>query len=68
MKSNFSEIWSILWIYKRTSWSRKLIKPVAITGFPIQTYQANQCCSSHESEENSIPEYASANGLTVEFP
>jgi hypothetical protein len=44
---------------KHTSCIKKLINPVAIIGFPIHTYHATHCCSSHESEEKSVPAYSS---------
>jgi hypothetical protein len=40
-----------------TSWSKKLIKPVATMGLPIQIYQATHCFSIHEREEKSVPAY-----------
>lgn len=51
-----------------TSCSKKLIKPVAMTGLPIETYQFTHWCSSHDSDVKSVPEYSSARwSTTVEF-
>lgn len=38
---------------------RKLIKPVAIIGLPIQRYHAAHCCSPHDRAEKSVPAYSS---------
>jgi hypothetical protein len=40
--------------------SKKLIRPVAMTGFPIQMYQSIHALSRKLSEERSVPLYRSA--------
>ncbi len=39
---------------RSTSCNKKLINPVAMIGFPIQTYQAAHCCSSQFRDWRSV--------------
>lgn len=50
-----------------TSWSKKLARPVARMGLPIQRYHAAHCVSSQLSFVKSVFAYSKLASETVEF-